>query len=431
MRADDPPRSKESRDGRWVRYHRQRHSVRQLAALQIAAILWLAGCSGFRAPSPESQYNTAEQARRQGDLPAALEQTAQGLQLCASLHDAAWAPKLHLLRAEILLMQNRASDARPLIENPPPAVSQSDELKARLTMDQAELRRQSQQPDEARKLFAQARDRASRAGAQGLLGRIELKCGEMDADFDKADACFRRALDIATKRHDDYLAAGAQGDMGYIRLARFRYDDAVRWLEAADVAAQNIPSKFVHEKCLGNLGWCYFRLGQLDRAMELYAKAERIAATTGLAGDQQRWLGNIGSIHLANKEFDQAVAFYRRAYDIAQRVGDQTYVATWLNNVTRAHIDQAHWDEAEESGRRALEAVEHAPDAKWVEAYTRLNAGFIAAARSRSQEAEADFRHAIQLAVSEHQPNVAWQARSGLASLYQSQKRLPAAGSPP
>ncbi len=350
------------------------------------------------------------------------------MQLCARLHDEAWAPKLHLLRAEILLMQNRASDARPLIEKPPSGAAQSDELKARLIMDRAELQRQFQQPEEARKLFAQARSMASQAGAQSLLARIELKCGEMAADFDEADAGFRRALDIATRQRDDYLTAAARGDLGFIRLLRFRYDDAIPWLEAADRAAQNIPSKFVHEKCLGNLGWCYFRLGQLDRALDLYSKAERIAAETGLAGDQQRWLGNVGSIYLARKDYDRAVSYYRRAYEIALRAGDQTYVATWLNNITRAYIDQARWDEAEESGRRALDVVEHAPDAKWVEAYTRLNSGFIAAGRSRSPEAEEAFRHAIRLAESEHQPNVAWQAHSGLASLYQSQKHLKAAG---
>ena len=394
----------------------------------IAATFWIIGCGRIYAPSPETLYNTAEQARRQGELPVALETTAQGMQLCARLHDEAWAPKLHLLRAEILLMQSRAGDARRLIENPPPGVAQSVEMTARLTMDRAELQRQDQKSDEARKLFAQARDLASRAGAQGLLARIELKCGELDTDFDEADAAFRRALDIATRRRDDYIAAAAQGNMGYIRLARSRYDDAIPWFEAADRAAQNIPSKFVHEKCLGNLGWCSFRLGQLDHAMDLYAQAERIAAATGLAGDRQRWLGNIGSIHLARKEFDQAVSYYRRAYDIAERSGDRVYVATWLNNIARVYIDQAHWDDAEQSGRRAMEVVESAPDAKWVEAYTWLNSGFIAAARARSPEAEADFGRAIRLAESEHQPNVAWQAHSGLAALYQSKRHLASAG---
>jgi len=372
-------------------------------------------------------YNDAEQERRRGELPAALERTAQGLELCARLHDAVWTPRLQLLRAEILLMQNRATEARPLIESPPSGISQSDELQARLTMDQAELRRQSGQPDHARKLFEQASNMASQAGASALLARIELKRGELLADFDEADAAFRRALEIARALRDDYLAAGAQGNMGYIRLARFRYDEAIPWLESADRAAQSIPSKFVHEKCLGNLGWCYFRLGQMERAMNLYAKAEGIAAEAGLAGDQQRWLGNIGSINLARQDFDQALSYYQRAYEIARRVGDRTYMANWLNNITRVRIDQGRWDEAESSGRRAIEVVEHAPDARWVEAYTRLNSGFIAAARSRAGKAETAFRHAIQLAKTEYQPNVSWQAHSGLASLYQSQKRMQAA----
>ncbi len=314
-------------------------------------------------------------------------------------------------------MQGHSADAKPLLENAAAAAPQSDTLKARLLTDIAELRRQSGRPDEARVLLIQARDLASRAGDPALMALIEIRRGMLFPNFADADAAFRRALDIARSHRNEYLTAGALGNLGRIRLLHFRYDEAVPWLEAADVAAQKIPSKIVHEKNLGNLGWCYFRLGQPDRALVLYSKAEPIAAELGLDDDQQLWLGNIGSIYRERTMFDKAIQYFTRAHDIAQRAGDRESVAIWLNDITRAYIDQSAWEPAEKFNREALEALAGVPDAQKTEAYSRLNSGFIATARGQAREAEANFRRAIRLAETPYQPNISWQAHSGLAAL--------------
>jgi CHAT domain-containing protein/tetratricopeptide (TPR) repeat protein len=357
-----------------------------------------------------------------------MERTELGIQRCRSLAASPWPASFQLLKAEILLAQSRLADARPLLENPPAEVAQSAGLKARLLMNLAELQKQSGRQDEARSLLTQARDLAAHAGDSPLVAWIELRRGALLADFDEADAAFHRALDIARSQSDDFLAAGALGNLGYIRLRRFRYDEAIPWFEAADRAAQKIPSKMIHEKNLGNLGWCYFRLGQLDRALEFFSRAEPIAAKASLVDDQQRWLGNIGAIYYEREVFDKAISYYSRARDIAAGLGNRTYAANWLNNITRAYIDQSNWEAAEKFNRLASEALAGAADAQWVEAFLRLNSGFIATARARAGEAEQDFHEAIQLAKESYQPIVAWQAHSGLALLYHSQSRASEAG---
>jgi len=347
--------------------------------------------------------------------------------LCQNLPDSTWSGQFHLLKAEILLSQTRTAEARPLLENPPAATLESARLKPRLLMDQAELKKQSEQPDQARSLLSQARDLAQQAGDESLLATIEIKRGVLLSDFDEADAAFRRALDIATRQRDAFLAANASGNLGYIRLHHFRYDEAIPWFEAADRAAQNIPSRLVHEKALGNLGWCYFRLGQLDRARETFTKAEALASEIGLPDDLQRWLGNIGSIYKEQGDLSKAVSYYSRAFDIALRLGNQTYVAAWLANLTDVYIIQANWDAAENLSHRALAAAKGAADSQLVEASSTLYSGLIASARGRTDEADAQLHEAIRLAERAYQPNVSWEAHSGLAALYRKQNRLTAA----
>jgi CHAT domain-containing protein/tetratricopeptide (TPR) repeat protein len=401
-------------------------TVRRLAAAVFLSILLLNGCGRLVQQSAERLYSAADQARRRGELTAALELTEQGIRQHRNLRDSTWSLKFHLLKTEILLTLNRTAEARPLIDRAPAEISQSAELKPRLLVDMAELQNQLGQPEEARKLLDQARDIASHAESP-LLAWIELRRGILMTDFDESDAALRRSVDIATREHDQFLAASALVTRGYIRLDRFRYDDAVPFLEAADRAAQQIPSKILHERSLGNLGWCSFRLGQPDRALDLLSKAERLAAEINLKEDQQLWLGDIGVIYYARDAFDKAISYYSQAAKIARELGNKTYVANWLNNITRANIDQKNWDAAEKWNRQALDAAADRSVAQWVQAYSRLNTGFIADAHGHNSEAGTNFRAAIRLAQAASMPNVVWQAHSGLAVLYSSRGQAGAA----
>lgn len=300
--------------------------------------------------------------------------------------------------------------------------------KARLLSDLAELRRQAGKPDEFRDLITQARDLATQRGDSALLSWIEQRRGVYLTDFKESDAALHHALDLARSVGDEYLISSAENGLGYIRVIRSRYDEAIPYLEAADQAAQKIPSKVRREKCLGNLGWCYFRLGQLERALQLYSTAEPLAAETGVLDDHHRWLANIGSIYYVKGDDDKAVMYYQRASKIAEQVGNRWYAATYLNNIARVYIEQAKWDAAEKYGGLALGMLKGTTDTGTVEAYSRLNSGIIARARGQGAGAVTALRQAIALAEREEEPNVSWEAHSELAALYRSEKNTAAAG---
>lgn len=335
--------------------------------------------------------------------------------------------KFQLLKAEILLSQNHITEAEPLLKAAGSAIAQFPSSRARLLFDLAELRRPSGDPDEVLNLITQARDLASQNGDAALLSRIEQRRGVSLTDFNESDATLRHALDLARSLGDEYLISGAENVLGYIRLHHSRYDEAIPYFEAADQAAQKVPSKFRREKCLGNLGWCYFRLGQAERALELYSIAEPLAAETGVPDDHHRWLANIGSIFYVQGAYDKAIAYYLRASEIAKQVGNRAYAATYLNNIARVYLDQSKWDDAERYGGLALAMLKGATDTGKVEAYSKLNSGIIATARRQAAQAEAQLHQAIELAERDQEPNVSWEAHSELAVLYRSEKNLPAA----
>jgi CHAT domain-containing protein len=349
----------------------------------------------------------------------------KGIQACRSATDSGCSARFELLKAEILLTLGHAEDARPILESAARTASQNPELVSRLLMDRAEFERQSDRPKEAQKLLAQAQDRASRLG-EPVLAWIELRIGRLtyslDGDFNGADAAFHRALQLATAQNDRYFIANASLDLGHIRFTQFRYDEALPFFDAADQAARNGLYKLLHERCLGNLGVCYFRLGDSERALHLLSAAVQQAGAIRMMDDQQLWLGDMGSIHHVREDYDKAISYYLRARDIASGLGNKADVVRWANNIARAYIDQSKWDEAEKYNRLALAG----PANEELAPYLQLNAGLIATARGRAGEAESAFHHAIQLAEKTHQPNVEWQAHSGLAELYRPQKRAAA-----
>jgi len=398
-----------------------------VAAL-LAAVCLSSGCRFFHKASPEALYGGGDQALRRGELREALAETDRGIRLTGSLHGSDWRVKFQLLKAEILLTQNRLAEAEPVLEAARRANVQIPSLRARFLFDLAELRRQTEKPDEFWNLIAQARDVASQSGDPALLSWIEQRRGVSLADFQESDAALRHALDLARRSGDASVISGAENVLGYIRLRHSRFEEAIPYFEAADQAAQKIPAKVRREKCLGNLGWCYFRLGQTDRALESTSTAERLAADAGVPDDDHRWLANIGSIYYVQSAFDKAIAYYVRASEIASRVPNRQYAATYLNNIARAYIDQAKWDDAEKYCGLALGMLKGATDTGGVEAYSKLNSGMIATARHQAAQAEESLREAIAVAEREEQPNVKWEAHSALAALYRSEKNLAAAG---
>ena len=82
--------------------------------------------------------------------------------------------------------------------------------------------------------------------------------------------------------------------------------------EAADAsrtaydAANSIGARDIARTALGNLGFAYYRLGDSERALDLYLEAEKGAIEYGDVSDQMSWVTNIGYVQMDAGKYDLA-----------------------------------------------------------------------------------------------------------------------------
>jgi CHAT domain-containing protein/tetratricopeptide (TPR) repeat protein len=268
----------------------------------------------------------------------------------------------------------------------------------------------------------QALEIALGAGNPALICLIRLRLGEVATDFKTGEAYYRAALSGAEGLHDPYWIAWARMGLGYNRAKAARFDEAIPFLEDARDRAQRIGAKALVAGSLGNLGWCYVSLGDLDHAMDAYSRAEALSEKIGWRDVQHRWLTSIGNIYMVWGDLDRAAGYQQRALAIAQGLGNDTWTAIVLNNLSQLSIIKGDLVAAQAFNDRAL-IIKHRLGNAWSLAYSEWNAANIEARAWKYAQAQQDYQRVIQEAPEAHAPEVLWAAYGGLALLYQETHR--------
>ena len=333
-----------------------------------------------------------------------------------------WHWKFQLLWAENLISLDRLQEAKAVLRVAA-AAPPTTELLARWKLDQAYVT----DPAESNELLAEARRLASDSHAVGLICLIDLRAAALSGSYREAEALYQAALRAAEQQHDPGLAGRAWLGIGYNRQRFLRFDEAVPFLDTALKIGQDSGAKPIMATALGNLGACYFRLGDLDRSMRALTRAEALAAEIGRHDSQQRWLGVIGDIHLARGEFDQALAFHHRAEMLAREVHNDTWLGFALNNQAEDSLEKGDLAAARGFNERAL-AVKRRLNNPRSLVYSALNAAKIEARAGERVRAATDYHLVIKQARDVDVPDVLWDAYGALASLYRATGRPRQAG---
>ncbi len=80
-------------------------------------------------------------------------------------------------------------------------------------------------------------------------------------------------------------------------------------------------------------GYCYFNLGQYDRAIKHYEEALTIVRSLGRELEIARDLNMIGGVYESWGQYDKAIKHFEEALIIARRLGKEAYIALFLNNI--------------------------------------------------------------------------------------------------
>jgi CHAT domain-containing protein len=205
------------------------------------------------------------------------------------------------------------------------------------------------------------------------------------------------------------------GNLGVLFMDTFRLDAAIYWLQRAYDLFSNLGASNAVAKIVGNLGVCYLRLGDNEKAL---ADFEETATRFAAAGDhcsEQLWLGDSGNVFLDAEDFQAALDRSARALKMARSCADKSFSAKWLNNLARASLGLGQLDAAERYISEALSINRELRDTS-EELQNLVNSARIATRRKQFPRAEELF-HSVMNSTSED-PTPALEAREGLADLY-------------
>jgi CHAT domain-containing protein/tetratricopeptide (TPR) repeat protein len=395
-------------------------SFRKSLGIVIGTLL-LFGCTNEARNAPSKVYARADADLRSGDLTKALEEARSGFSSWRRHRESPWYWRFRLLSAEILLLESEVQQALPLLgEEPPPGVADRGRIEARLIADcgyATFVQGRDRYPD-AGALFGKAYEKARQSDADDLIPRILIYRASLNIVTDHAESAendLRLALAAAEHAHDRYWQANSIASIGTLRLRLHRYDEAIEWSRRALQISQAENYRATAAKVMGNLGWCYYRLGDLDSAETYLAQAEPLLAMLGRRDDQQTALGNLGSVHFSRQDYKNALVYYKRALATAQKYRFDSSEALWLNNIATTYIEMGDLPSAEPYNRRALELQSRLND-KVVSTLPMLNAAGIALGKADYGAARQFYDAALQAAAED--PDVQWETHYGLAELY-------------
>jgi tetratricopeptide (TPR) repeat protein len=393
--------------------------LRRLACLLFLA---LAACTSHAPPDP--RYDRAATDLRRGNLVEARREVTEAM---ARWRDprTEWHWRFKLLEAEVALAEGKAVEARKLLAEPVPDVPNRTSLEARRRMHLAnsalkttDFKSASRLLDEAASL-APSRDAALRLDIDVLRGAVMTQTGDPGAE-----ALFRASLARAVELKDAYNQAAVLNNLGFMRMKRSHYDEAIPYYTCALAAAEQCGANRLIGIVLGNLAVCQYRLGDFEKALALRTRSMEMQRRSNALRNLQASLGEIGNIHMLQGDARQGISYYRQALDIARQINAPDFIAMWSINLAQAYAALGDWDAA---ARSSAEAQRQAGQAMSdFEPYLRLNEAALAVGRGRTQTAERIYRGLI--ASSGDRPSLLWEAHAELGDLYnRTGARAPAA----
>ena len=364
----------------------------------------LAGCGA----SPEAHYQNGRLLLKQGKLNEAMAEAEAGMRA-----EHSW--RFRILKADVLLARSDAKGALELLASAEPPADQ--ESLARLRMDQGWAENLASNYSRAETLLEQANQIAKPLGMPSLEATIEMRIGAVqlrERRMDLSERSLRHVIEITSS--DPSLQAAAMGNLGVMFQNDFRFEEATYWLDKAAAIFQQLHSLGFYYRTLGNLGWCYFRLGDFDQALADFQQAETYARQIGDRLGEQLWIGNSGSVLYARDDFAQAAQKYKQAIAIAQSLGTNEKDSTgwWYYNLASTAIDLSDFDAAESYNQEALKRRQAIADQS--DFYPRVNEAHIAAGR-KDPRAEALYRDLIAEYHAGLNPVPMLEAEAGLAAL--------------
>jgi len=156
-------------------------------------------------------------------------------------------------------------------------------------------------------------------------------------DYVSSDRLFRAALDLAEKVGGWYLRGHALWGIGKNLMIQEHYEEAMPWLNESLGIFENAGARLSMAMVWGELAVCYLGMGQDEKALELFRRAERVNQEARVVHNYQVVLANIGNVYLHRRDHFTAISYYQRALALAREIKDPVSIKKWTRNINLAY----------------------------------------------------------------------------------------------
>jgi CHAT domain-containing protein/Tfp pilus assembly protein PilF len=355
-----------------------------LAFLASAGVFSCSSCEG----SPQVVFDHANHAYQHGDLKQSRKEASQAYERFR-VSNPDWAWRFRVLEAKAALSTDPPEEVLKLLKSEP-VPSQPDLAIPVLTqigvanIYQRNFSEGRRSLDEAQNLC----DKYPAASCGDVLQARALLASQQ-TDSASAEQLYQRSLLFARSHGDKFLEATSLLNLGDESLAAAHFDEAIDRSLAASQAAKTAGAKVVEQIALGNIGWAYYRLGDADRALELFLEAEKQSEVNDPL-DQGAWLTDAGYVYMTARKFELARESFGRALEIEQGLNSKEEIYNVERALARLAVETGD-DNATYYAEQAL-AIARASGNHLNELYPTLVEGQVAAHRGDVTKARQVFQ---------------------------------------
>ena len=351
-----------------------------------------------------------------------------------------WRWRFRLLHADLLLDQAGGSKGRvpavlELLKAPIPPDVSSAEASARIASVRGYVAQVQAQWHAAEKFYEEASRGLSEVNEHcwraELLVHHRAQTLRHLARFPDVALWLRQADGDTKACPDKYWEALVPLVEGNSFNDQFYYENAVASFERCRGLATVHEFPQLIANSLGNMGLCYYNLGDWDNALRTFDRTDdffkHLVHPSGRElHDRGAHMGHRARTYLARGQYDEAASAYKEAVKIAIQVGDEAFLARWRAELTSLYIELGDYGSAKALNQKAVEDTDFRTDLP-AAAAARLNAARLA--RLEGQLAEAQEQLAgLETELEEHpaqrDPKLVWQLHSERAEVLAGMKHV-------
>ncbi|MGA7219227.1 MAG: CHAT domain-containing tetratricopeptide repeat protein [Candidatus Sulfotelmatobacter sp.] len=401
-----------------------RSRAQHFVAVAVLVAAFAPACTQRR--DPEKVFDQAWEAYQNGDLTRAQEEAKEGYDKFHAVNPE-WAWKFAILRARILHLRGLDDDALDVLnlstgsEAPGELAIKKLWILGLIHTHKRNFTKAEQEFSEAERL-CQAREYPSCKDLPDARGNLDMELTR----YVDAQRFFEKVLKVAREEGNKPAEASALLDLSHSAEEQAHFDEALDWAYAARNASVQEHLDGLAETALGNIGWAYFKLGDLLNGEQKTIEARNEAKRIGIRTDEVNWLNNVGLIDMDSARPADAQLAFQEALSLAKQINSREDITNALIVLAFLSEQTGKLDDAKRYADEALAMAQEDKNGR-DQVYPLLVQGRLAARAHDTATAENTFREVAQ------SPDcpvfLKWEAERSLARLYEDENHLDAAES--